>query len=137
MKKQKKYPDQVVYSEERGFYAKLLPYGSNVGAPSIKLNDISSWKQKGIGKVNHQISTKFEELKEEYKKLVEDYKWNEIIYNCNFQFEPIVGNIYFLYKKEQDKYFLSMIEPDQWNQKYIGTFILNSELKWEKYEQEI
>jgi len=40
-RKRSKYPDLVVYSEEKGFYSKELTYGSNVGAPAIKLEDVS------------------------------------------------------------------------------------------------
>ena len=65
----------------------LLPYGSNVSAPAIKVEDINAWKQINSVKVNHQLQTKFNELKEEYKKLVEEYKWNELVYNAKFSFE--------------------------------------------------
>ena len=51
----------------------LLPYGSNVGAPAIRTEDIDGWKQRGVNKVNKQLSTKFEELKEEYKRLVKSF----------------------------------------------------------------
>ena len=61
--KPNKYPDQIVYDEEKGFNASILPYGTNVGAPAIKVEDVSTWKRQGIIKVNHQLKTKFEELK--------------------------------------------------------------------------
>ena len=41
---EKKKPDNVVYSEERGYYSKLLPYATNVGAPVIRVDDVASWK---------------------------------------------------------------------------------------------
>jgi len=41
MPKEKKYPDNVVWNEERGYYAHLLPYATNVGAPVITPNNIS------------------------------------------------------------------------------------------------
>ena len=68
MKKKKKYPDQVVYDEEKGFNASILPYATNVGAPAIIVEDVSGWKSRGVNKVNHQLKAKFEELKEEYQK---------------------------------------------------------------------
>ena len=43
--KKRKYPDLVVYSEDKGFYSKELTYGSNVGAPAIKLEDVTGWKK--------------------------------------------------------------------------------------------
>ena len=60
----------------------LMPYGDNVSAPAIRVENISAWKQVNSLKVNHQLQTKFNELKEEYKKLVEEYRWNELVYNA-------------------------------------------------------
>ena len=33
----------------------LLPYGSNVGAPSIKVDNIESWKNSKVIKVNKEL----------------------------------------------------------------------------------
>ncbi len=38
-RKQKDKPDLVVWDEERGYYQRELTYGSNHGAPAIKLED--------------------------------------------------------------------------------------------------
>jgi hypothetical protein len=54
-------PDNVVEN------AALLPYGTNVGAPVIKIEDVSLWKSRGVVSVNNQLATKFNELKEEYE----------------------------------------------------------------------
>ena len=78
VKEKKKYPDQVVYDEEEGFNASLLPYATNIGAPAIVADDVSSWKQKGVNKVNHHLKSKFEELKAEYQRMVDEYNWNEL-----------------------------------------------------------
>jgi len=61
----KKYPDNIVYDEEMGYNSNVLPYGTNVGAPAIKMEDISTWKSISVNKVNKQLSSKFNELKEE------------------------------------------------------------------------
>ena len=42
----KKKPDLVVWDEEKGYYSKELSYGSNVGAPAIKLEDVGGWKNR-------------------------------------------------------------------------------------------
>jgi hypothetical protein len=110
----------------------LLPYGSNVGAPAIKIEDTTSWKVSNAIKVNHQLKTKFDELKEEYIKLVEEYKWNELIYNAKFNFEPIIGRTYHLYVGKDDNVFLSIIDPNEWKCEYIGSFVLDSNNKWNK-----
>jgi hypothetical protein len=121
-----KKPDNV--AENPG----LLPYGSNVSAPAIKVEDTTAWKNTNALKVNHQLQTKFNELKEEYKKLVEEYKWNELVYNAKFNFEPVVGQTYHLYVGRDGNIFLSMINPNEWNYECVGSFTLDSNNKWNK-----
>lgn len=134
MTNQKK-PDNVVFSEQEGYHAKLLPYATNVGAPAIKMNDIVSWKSRGITNVNKEFEQRFKELKGEYLKLMEEYQWNELIYEAKFSFEPVIGEAYHLYKAQDASYFLSLINPDQWDKEYVGTFKLNSNKKWVMIEQ--
>jgi hypothetical protein len=88
----------------------LLPYASNV----------------------RQIETKFNELKEEYLKLVEEYRWNELVYQAKFSYEPVIGETYYLYVGRDGNPFLSLIAPNEWDKEHIGSFKLNSEQKWIK-----
>ena len=105
----KKRPDSVVYDEENGYNSNILPYGTNVGAPAIKMEDISTWKSISVNKVNKQLSSKFNELKQEYQKLVEEYKWNDLVYKSKFNFEPVIGDTYHLYDDGKGDIFLSLI----------------------------
>ena len=125
-----KIPDNVVFSEENGYNANILAYPTSVGAPSIKIDDIVEWKNKGVRNVNKEFESKFNELKVQYEKLMAEYEWNEIVYNSKFSFEPIMGEIYHLYLREDGTNFLSLIPPDSWNKEHIGSFKLNSNKKW-------
>ena len=89
----KKRPDSVVFSEESGYNASILPYGSNVSAPAIQMEDVDSWKFRGVNKVNQQLTTKFNELKKEYQRLVEEYQWNELVYKAKFSYEPVIVEV--------------------------------------------
>ena len=110
----------------------LLPYGSNVGAPSIKPTDISSWKEQKVVTTNHYFSSRFDEIKKDYLKLMEEYEWNTLVYNAEFKFKPVMGKVYFLYQKDDGKLFLSLIEPNEWDKIFIGAFKLISDNRWEK-----
>ena len=125
-----KIPDNVVFSNEKGYNANALAYPTNVGAPSIKIDDIVDWKNRGVRNVNKEFESKFIELKTEYEKLMQEYEWNEILYNAKFSFEPIVGEIYHLYLADDGSNFLSLISPENWNKEHIGSFKLNSNKKW-------
>jgi len=110
----------------------LLPYGDSVSAPAIRPENIDDWKLRGVNKVNKQFKTKFDELKEEFKQLLEEYQWNELVYQSKFGYEPVIGDIYHLYIGKDGNPFLSLIAPNEWNKEHIGSFKLNSEQKWIK-----
>ena len=128
MKKER--PDNVVYNEETGYNSSLLNYSTNVGAPVIKIDNIVSWKSRNISAVNKEFENKFYELRQEYEKLLVEFENNELVYNSNFSFEPVIGEIYHLYRGEDGINFLSLISPLEWNKEHIGTFKLNSDKKW-------
>jgi len=128
MKKER--PDNVVFSEEKGYHARLLPYATSVGAPVIKVDNLVSWKSSSIHKVNKEFEQKFVELKTQYENLMREYEWNELVYNAKFSFEPVIGEIYHLYLGNDGLPFLSLIAPEEWNKEHLGTFKLNSDKKW-------
>ena len=128
----KKKPDLVVWDEEKGYYQRALTYGSNQGAPAIKLEDVGGWKQMQAGVANKQFKSRYDELKEEFQKLIDEVNWNELVYQSTYSFIPVMGETYHLYVREDDSTFLSLINPNQWNKKYVGSFKLDSTQKWIK-----
>lgn len=128
----KKKPDLVVWDENKGYYQRELTYGSNQGAPAIKLENVTGWKESQILSVNKQFKSRYEELKEEFQKLVNEVNYNELVYSSNYSFIPVVGETYHLYSKDDGTTFMSLISPEQWSQKHLGTFKLDSTNKWVK-----
>ncbi len=125
-----KKPDNVVFSDEKGYNASVLPYATNVGAPAIRMDDVVSWKNRNISTVNKEFENKFKELKSQYENLMQEFEFNELVYSAKFSFEPIMGEIYHLYTGEDGVNFLSLISPQEWNREHVGTFKLNSDKKW-------
>ena len=123
----KKKPD--MFAENKA----IMPYGDSVAAPSIHPTDLTAYKQEKVLKTNKYFEARFNEIKEEYRNLLEAYKWNELVYNSDFRFEPIKGHIYHLYQREKEQtLFLSLIAPDEWDQIFVGSFRLDSNDKWIK-----
>lgn len=127
-----KKPDNIMYSSERGYHASLLPYATTVGAPVIKTDDVVAWKARGIHQVNKEFEAKFSQLKEQYNKLMQEYEWNDVVYNSKFSFEPVIGETYHLYVATDGTHFLSLIGPFEWNKEHVASFQLNSDKKWIK-----
>lgn len=129
---QKKRPDNVVFDEySQSYNANSLPYGTNIGAPSININNLSIWKTQGITSFNHILKSKVEGIKNEYELLVKEYDINEMLYSAKYDFEPIIGQVYHLYEKDnRDENFLSLVPPNTWKRKHLGSFKMNSEKVW-------
>ncbi|MBE7685889.1 DUF2452 domain-containing protein [Tenacibaculum piscium] len=128
-----KIPDNVVFNTTTQKYdASLKPYATSVGAPVITTTDTIAWKNRSINKINHKVATKYLELKAEYDKMMQDFEYNKIIFEAKFTFEPIIGQIYHLYKRENGESFLSIIAPEECDFNSLGNFYLNVDQIWEK-----
>lgn len=128
-----KRPDQVVYNEEEQQYdAALKPYATNVGAPAIVTDDTISWKRNHVDAVNKQVKAKYDELKKAYDQLMEEFEYNNLVYQARFNFQPIVGETYHLYKDAKEESFLSLIAPQECSFDYVGSFRLSADKLWEK-----
>ena len=63
-----------------------------------------------MAKIKEQIAVLARQV-EELKKRKE---LSLQIYHAETSFEPLVGSRYFLYKKDDESRFLSMIAPEEW-----------------------
>lgn len=112
--------------------ARSLTYPSNVGAPAFTLPDVLTHKTEKTNKAVHQLEAKFEELKKEYFRLVELAEDTSLVYNAKYNFIPVVGKTYHLYVGTDEKLFLSIIPPNDWNMEHRGSFRFTSDAIWER-----
>ncbi|MCG1035528.1 DUF2452 domain-containing protein [Polaribacter sargassicola] len=132
MEKEKK-PDNVVFNTTTQKYdAAIKPYATSVGAPVITATDSIAWKNRSINKVNHKMEAQYLELKAAYERMLQEYDYNKLLFEAKFSFEPIIGEVYHLYKRNEDENFLSIIAPEQCNFKALGSFYLNADQIWVK-----
>ncbi|MEL0650699.1 DUF2452 domain-containing protein [Algibacter sp. TI.3.09] len=130
---EEKKPDQVVYNTETKRYdASIKPYATSVGAPVITPTDSIAWKNRSITKINHKVEAKYLELKAEYEKMIQEFEYNKLIFDAKFSFEPVIGEVYHLYKRTNGESFLSIIAPEQCDFNPLGSFYLNADQTWEK-----
>lgn len=116
------------YVEDR----RLKEYPTEIGSQKFSPDDIQLFKLDKTSKLKTYYKSKFKELEEEYLKMVNDVKLNERIYSAKCQFEPIVGNTYHLYQKENGEEFLSLLSPNDWKKfEHIGSYKLLSDGRWE------
>ena len=63
---------------------------------------------------------------------MQEFEYNNLIFESKFTFEPIVGEVYHLYKRKNGDSFLSIIAPEQCRFNALGSFYLNADHIWEK-----
>ncbi|MEW7280160.1 DUF2452 domain-containing protein [Aquimarina sp. 2201CG1-2-11] len=133
MREKGEKPDDVVFNEKEGKYdAALKPYATNLGAPVIAINDTSAWKNDGINRVNKLIKAKYDELKIQYDTLIKEFEYNNLVYSAKYSFEPVIGEVYHLYKNKAERPFLSIIDPSECSFNHVGSFRLKGDKIWEK-----
>jgi hypothetical protein len=124
----KRLPDS--YVQDR----RLKSYPTEIGSINFNGDDIDLFKMSKASKLKNYYNQKFEEIKKEYIKLMEDIDINDRLYNCNYSFNPIVGQTYHLYLDKTGSEFLSIIAPDEWvNKTFIGSFLYDSDGRWVKF----
>ena len=89
--KEKKLPDSYVVDR------RLKSYPTEIGSINFKVDDIELFKKNKTTKLKNYYNQKFDEIREQYLKLMDDIDVNERLYNCKYSFEPIIGQTYHLY----------------------------------------
>jgi hypothetical protein len=112
----------------------LIPYGSNIGSPSISPIDLTTFKRNGIEKVTKVFDKKYKEILEQAETLQKSFLITQTIYESKYKFEPIIGQIYHLYEDLEGGYSLSIIGPTEWKKKYVYSVVLNSDMTWTKID---
>ncbi|MBL9114557.1 MAG: DUF2452 domain-containing protein [Verrucomicrobiaceae bacterium] len=108
----------------------FLHYPASRLAPRIVPQDLTTFKTRGITKVERELQRELTELRENYLQVIDAFNWNKLVYEAHYGFEPIIGETYHLYVINDD-YHLSMIGPEQWSQRWVGTFMLNADARWQ------
>ena len=120
----------------------LLPYGHHVGSASIKPVDKSKVKGKAVAAMQEQTGQQLGQIKKQMQTLAQQandiqkrVEISEKIYDADTNFEPQIGHTYYLYEREEGKYVLSMIGPDDWGRsmpfkQYLASVHLLADHTW-------
>jgi hypothetical protein len=124
-----KKPDQIVYDETNEKYdAYLKQYPTSVGSQHFEIVVVD--KTDTI-KAQKYFNSRLDEIKQEYKRLLEEYDNTKLVYESQYSFQPIVGETYYVYSDDNGKNFLSIIKPNEWKKECLGGFKLLNNGVWE------
>ena len=125
-----KYPDNIIINYDKNqFDAFKKEYPTSLSSPNFNLDLIDKTLPHDCQKY---FKNQLEEIQKKYSKIKEEYQWTELIYKADYKFQPDIGSTYHLYEKQDNTNFLSIIEPENWSAKHLGSFTLLSYGKWVK-----
>lgn len=108
----------------------LLPYAHTVGGAVIKPIDKGRVKGRAVAAMYEQTDLQLAQIKEQIDLLAEQahklqqrVQLSEEIYQTDMNFEPLIGRIYYLYRRSTGKTVLSMVSPEEWGSKPPYTFV--------------
>ena len=132
MKKDKKLPDNIVYNENtQKFDANIKHYPTTVGGQKFEVLQVD--KSDAL-KADKYFNKRLGELKEECDKLAGEYESTRLIYETKYSFQPILGEVYHIYRGKDDDSFLSLINPNEWDKEHLGSYKLNTNGTWEQID---
>lgn len=124
----------------------LIAYPHTIGSVVIRPEDLGKLKSKALSAMREQTDMHLLQIQKQVELLISQaneikqrIEISEKIYTAHISFEPLIGHIYHLYKKE-DNYRLMMIGPEEWGRSkpeilhYLNTVRLLSDHTWEILE---
>lgn len=103
----------------------LIEYAHHAGSAIIKPLDKGRIRGNAVSAMHDQTDRQFRQLYEQMKTLIDQAKYlkdrvevSERIYQASVPFQPVIGKIYFLYKKKDGTDLLSMVSPDEWGKSF-------------------
>jgi hypothetical protein len=115
--------------------ASLSPIPLSIGSPVIKVEDKGKIRAIAVEAMHHYANQEMAMLKkqadlimEQVREIEDRLKVSERIYESDMRFQPIIGQVYHLYQKD-DHYKMSIIGPKEWGgSRSMGTFVATVKL---------
>jgi hypothetical protein len=115
--------------------ANLSPIPLSVGSPIIKAEDKGKLRANAVEAMHHYANQEMALLKkqadlimEQVREIENRLKVSENIYTSDMRFQPVIGQVYHLYEKD-DHFKLSIIGPTEWGRsKTVGNYVASVKL---------
>lgn len=115
--------------------AALAPMPTHVASPIIRPVDKGKLKSVALETVAQQADLQISMLRKQAELLMEQVreienrvKVAEEIYAADMNFEPVIGQHYHLYERDNGSRLLSMLSPEEWGKSLKFTFVATVKL---------
>ena len=118
-----------------------LPYAHTVGGVEIKPIDKGKVKGRAMSAMYDQTNMDLEQIRQQMELLARQAKdihdrvrISEKIYLAELNFDPRIGQTYYLYQRSNGVYVVSLVSPEEWGNnppyEYISTMELLADHTW-------
>lgn len=126
----------------------LMEYAHSLGGFSVVPNDYGAIKTRGLTAMQEQAQMQIDQIAEQMKLLAKQAQAikdkmliSQQIFQARYDFQPLVGKVYYLYSNQKGERRLSMIAPEEWNNSnsltYIATVKLLADHTWSVVDGEL
>lgn len=115
--------DGTAYNNMEMYHKQMsvLPYSSSVSGAVIKATKEGVIKHKALTAMEEQTNMQLEQIRKQIELLAlqahEIQKRKELsltIYSAKLTFKPNIGQVYYLYEKNDESFTLSLVSPKEW-----------------------
>jgi predicted transcriptional regulator len=99
----------------------VLPYSASVSGALVKPTEEGVIRHKALTAMEEQTNMQLDQIRKQIELLAmqaqEIHKRKELsmlIYNAKLSFKPEIGQIYYLYEKNDGAHLISLISPKEW-----------------------
>lgn len=102
----------------------VLPYAASASSAVIRQNEAGLIRHQALSAMEEQTQLQLDQIRKQIELLAQQAQeiqkrkdLSMIIYSTKLGFQPVIGQTYYLYEKEDESYLLSMIAPQEWGTK--------------------
>lgn len=124
----------------------LVPFPHHVGSSVVKPIDEGRIAGKAISAMVEQTNVQLKQLYDQMQTLMRQaaeirlrVEVSERIYQAHMSLEPLIGQVYYLYERDDHTDMISMISPEEWGKplpfkRCIARLVLLSDHTWDVAE---
>lgn len=121
------------------------PYPVSRLAPATELIDLAHAITHADDTIKSHVSSKLkliarqiQSLQDEARLILQRAERDQILHRASFHGQRIVGKTYFLYCKESEQYYFSLLSPQDWMHepphRFIAAYRLEYDMSWTELE---
>jgi hypothetical protein len=116
-------PDNIDYTNIEYYHKQMsvLPYAASASGALIKPTEEGVIRHKALSAMEEQTNLQLDQIRKQIELLAlqaQEIQMRKelsmIIYHAKLNFQPVIGQVYYLYQKKDDTHLVSMISPQEW-----------------------